>query len=350
MTHLTVSLTAAGSHPAGWRLSPLPPLADIRALREMARTAERIGLDAILLGVPGSTPSDLLQFDPLPLLGALIAATGTIGLSASWSIDFSEPYHVARVFATLDHLAHGRTGWMPLLNTTARLRPCIGKPGSPDDRADYSQRVAEFVDVTRKLWDSWQDQAWAMDKASGMFVDPEKVAPIHHGGAYFKVRGPLNVPRPPQGNPVVLIADPAETALRRVVAENADVVLIRAASQAEAAARTAELRALAGHDIRVLADLLVILDDTTAEAQARAATLDAMATTDLPRFVGTPAQLAEMIAGWSGSCDGFNLLPAVLPYDLDGLAGLETQPPAGASLRDHFRLTRPLSQYEGMPA
>lgn len=337
--NLTLSLTSTGSHPAAWRLSPLPPLTDVRALRQMAATAERAGIDAILLGVPDASASGLPQFDPLPLLGALIAATGTIGLCASWSIDFSEPYHVARVFATLDHLAHGRTGWMPLLSTTGRLRPLIGKAGSPDDPHEYCLRAAEFVDVTRKLWDSWQDAAWVMDKPSGMFVDPAKVTPIHHNGPYFKVRGPLNLPRPPQGHPVVVMRDPADLTLRRFVANTADVVLV------DDAASSQELKAMAGRDLRVLCNLLVILGDTEAAAQARAAELDALCPLDLPRFVGTPARLAAMLRQSLGPCDGFNLMPAVLPIDLDLLSGAVPAPTRATTLRDRFRLARPASQY-----
>jgi alkanesulfonate monooxygenase SsuD/methylene tetrahydromethanopterin reductase-like flavin-dependent oxidoreductase (luciferase family) len=338
---ITLSLTPTGSHPASWRLSPLPPLANARDLRDIAKTAERIGIDAILLGVPGATASDLLQFDPLPMLGALIAATQSIGLCASWSIDFSEPYHVARVFATLDHLSHGRTGWMPLLSTMPRLRPRIGRDGSPDDPTSYCAKAAEFVDITRKLWDSWQDAAWAMDKPSGMFVNPDKVAPIDYHGTYFAVRGPLNVPRPPQGRPVLLMSDPTEPTLRTFVAETADVVLVRDATDASA---------FKVREVRVIVDLLVVLGETEATAQARAEALDAMAPSDLPRFVGTPAQLADRIAALKGVCGGVNLLPAVLPFDLDLLAG--ALPPArkATTMREHFGLRRPASQYERVPA
>src|ERR1700678_927607 len=131
--HLTVSHAGSGYHPASWRVSPTPARPDGAAIQAMGRIAERGKLDGILLGVPVEGPAiaesgraNTMQLDPLPLLGSLIAVTRHIGLGAGWTVDYTEPYHVARVFATLDHLSYGRTAWMVRMFGTDALEPRIG--------------------------------------------------------------------------------------------------------------------------------------------------------------------------------------------------------------------------------
>jgi alkanesulfonate monooxygenase SsuD/methylene tetrahydromethanopterin reductase-like flavin-dependent oxidoreductase (luciferase family) len=300
--HLTLSLRA------GARDAPL--------MQQIARAAEQAKLDAILL------PSGAGQLDPLPLVGSLIAVTRQIGLAAGWTIDFTEPYHVARVFGTLDHLSYGRTAWIAEMFGTERLLPLIGKPPEADDVAGYCARAGEFIDVVTKLWDSWEDEGFALDKVSGMFADPDRVHPINHAGQFFTVRGPLNVPRPPQGNPPLVLCDPPTEQARCFVATTADVIITDDGS----AARCQELRALAnGRDVRVLANL---------------------------RYERTePAQLVERFARCA--CDGFNLIPAA-PDDVEPLldairlaqrAGLFRREYEGTTLREHLKLRRPRSLY-----
>ena len=371
MLHLTVSLSGSGYHPASWRVSRLPPGPGAAELRKMAITAERGKLDAVLFGLPvdgsaGPGKINTLPLDPLPLLGSMIGATRRLGLAAAWTVDYTEPFHVARVFATLDHLSYGRTAWIADMFGTDFLTPRIGKPPEAVGVAGYCERAGEFIDVVRKLWDSWEDAAFALDKASGMFVDPERVHPLHHAGTFFTVRGPLNVPRPPQGYPLLVLHDPTDALGREFAAANADVILSSCESLTQACARSRELRALAtakgrsDDDLRILATIGAVLGATDSAAQRRAAELDAM----LPpavglRFVGTPEGLVELFARWQQerACDGFNLLPAVLPDDLDLLVeavvplaqrrGLFRTDYAGTTLREHFGLKRPPSQYEG---
>ena len=133
--HLTLSLAGSGYHPASWQMSRLPAGPNVRGFQAIARKAEAAGLDAILLGIPvkgpslgGSGRANTMQLDPLPLLGSMIGVTRVSGLAASWTVDFTEPYHVARVFATLDHLSYGRTGWIVDMFGTDALLPLIGKP------------------------------------------------------------------------------------------------------------------------------------------------------------------------------------------------------------------------------
>jgi alkanesulfonate monooxygenase SsuD/methylene tetrahydromethanopterin reductase-like flavin-dependent oxidoreductase (luciferase family) len=363
--HLTVSLAGNGYHPASWRVSRLPSAPDGVAAQRMARAAERGKLDAVLLGLPvdgaaGVSGANCLPLDPLPLLGSLIGVTQRIGLAAAWAVDYAEPFHVARVFASLDYLSHGRSGWIVDLFGAAALAPRIGRPPPPIDIAAYCRQAGEFVDVVRKLCDSWEDAAFVLDKASGTFVDPELVHAIEHDGAFFKVRGPLNVPRPPQGNPVLILHDPQDRAAREFAALTADVVLISCATSMAARERCRELRALAGsRPLRVLANIEIVLGDSEGAARRRAAELDAMLPTHPgPRFVGAPEQLVALFAEWreANACDGFNLLPAVLD-DLDLLvdqavplgqsAGILRTEYTGATLREHFGLARPPSRYEG---
>lgn len=368
--HLIVSLAGAGHHPAAWRPSPLPTGPSAAPLQQMARTAERGRLDAVLLGIPspGTAAGNELStmpLDPLPLLGSLIAVTERIGLAAAWAVDYAEPFHVARVFATLDYLSYGRSAWIADLFQTERLRPRIGKPPETADLNAYLGRAAEFVEVVRKLWDSWEDQAFALDKASGMFVDPGHVHPIEHAGRNFTVRGPLNVPRPPQGNPPLILHDPPGYTSRQFAAATADVILTAPDTLAQACARYRELRSLAaaaGRDpegLRIVVNLSIVLAPSDAAARDRAATLDAMKPPGPGlRFVGTPAGLVDFLATWhhERGGDGFNLLPAVLPDDLDQLVnvaiplarrgGLYRADYTGATLRDHLGLSRPASRYE----
>ena len=363
--HLTASLAGSGYHPASWRYSSLSAQPNAAQFRAMACAAERGRLDAILLGLPVMAPSgagsaNTMRIDPLPLLGSLIAMTRQIGLGAAWTVDYTEPYNVARVFATLDHLSYGRTAWIAAMFGTEALVPFIGRSDAVADPAAYCDRAGEFIDVVQQLWDSWEDEAFALDKASGMFVDPERVYPINHVGSFFSVRGPLNVPRPPQGHPVLVQVDPDTAIGRQLVARTAEVVLTSCSTLSAARERYRELHALAGRragGLRILANVLLVLGDTEAKARQRAAELDASAKADAPRFVGTPEQLAAFLSLWSeaGACDGFNLMPAVLPDDLDHFVDrvipllqqrdLFRSDYTGKTLRDHLGLSRPSSQF-----
>ena len=359
--HLALSLAGSGYHPASWRVSSLPRVPSARAYQSLARSAERGRLDAVLLGIPVEGSLDrvnAMQLDPLPLLGSLIGVTNDIGLAAVWTVDFTEPFHVARVFATLDHLSYGRTAWIADMFNTEPLLPLIGKPRECDDLMTYCARAGEFIDVVKELWDSWEDEAFALDKVSGTFVDPDRVHPINHDDRFFNVRGPLNLPRPPQGNPVLVLRDPPMATARQFVSTVADVILIDGPS----ATRCHELRSLAaGRDVRILANLLCVLDETETAAHERAAMLDEMVTpgTDHARFVGTPAQLVDYFATCQQqrACDGFNLLPAVLPDDVDRIIDaviplarsrrMFRSEYSGTTLREHLGFARPRSLYAG---
>jgi N-acetyl-S-(2-succino)cysteine monooxygenase len=377
--HLTVALAEPGWHPASWRFSSRPA-ARLAPFAEMAETAERAGIDALLLGLPAAPesrrmhPTPRVHLDPLPLLGSLIARTQRIGLAAYWATDMAEPFHVARVLATLDHLSGGRSGWIVGRLPRERLRRAFGQAVALDDAAGWA-RTDEFVDVVGKLWDSWEDGGFAVDQQSGVFADADRVHPIRHEGAHFKVRGPLNVPRPVQGQPVVIWAGADGPEVRAVAAASAELVLAACPSPAEA--RTLrngwrEAASRAGRDpdaVRLMMNVMPILGANPAQAARRAAEADALAEgppavdpdapvpTPAQRFVGTPAEFSAMLAAWieGAACDGFNILPAIAAQDLAILAqevvpmlqqqGLRPHASRDGTLRERLGLARTRSRF-----
>jgi alkanesulfonate monooxygenase SsuD/methylene tetrahydromethanopterin reductase-like flavin-dependent oxidoreductase (luciferase family) len=333
--HLLVSLAAHGWHPGAWRVSGAEAFAGAKPFRTMTQIAEHGGLDAVLLGLP-TTPAalratgriDAIRLDPLPLLGALIGATTHIGLAAFWPGDIAEPYNVARVFASLDHLSGGRTGWITGLAGAEELGGKYRSVALPATAEDAAARLTELIDVTRPLWDSWEDRGFVADQTTGTFADPAHVHPIDHAGRFFTVRGPLNVPRPVQGQPVLFCRDMPQ-ATRQDAAASAEVMLASPTALSEARASRCDWRALAaahGRDpdgLRYVVRVMPILADSETEARRRAAELDELGGLHIYRgaglrFVGTPVQFADLLALWYGAaaCDGFEICPAVLPTDL----------------------------------
>ena len=371
--HLVTSLAAHGWHPAAWRVSGAAGFDGVVPFRAMARTAERGGIDAVLLGLPAVSPAERaggkvegLRLDPLTVLPALIGATERIGLCAYWPGDVAEPYHVARVFATLDHLASGRTGWIAGLEGPAELAQKFQRLDLPTDGPGAAERLVELIDVARQLWDSWEDKGFVVDQATGTFADPERVRPIDHQGRFFTVRGPLNVPRPVQGQPVVLHRDVPSGPAREGAAASAEVVLAISATIAEAKASRSEWRALAANhgraanSLRFVLGVMPILGMSEAAARQRAAELDGLAgagTDPAPRFVGTAEQFVAHLVEWhrADACDGFDILPAVSSPDLDLLVndvvpllrqrGLRPAHYEASTLRGHLGLQRAASRF-----
>jgi alkanesulfonate monooxygenase SsuD/methylene tetrahydromethanopterin reductase-like flavin-dependent oxidoreductase (luciferase family) len=370
--HLFASLAAHGWHPAAWRVSGQAGFEAAAPFKAAAQTAERGGLDAVLLGLPTAPLAvraagrvDGLHLDMLPLLGLLIGATRRIGLCGYWPADVAEPYHVARVFATLDHLAAGRTGWIAGLEGRTELAARVQRPDLPTDGHEAEARLAELIDVARQLWDSWEDRGFVVDQSTGAFADPDHVHPIEHAGRFFTVRGPLNVPRPVQGQPVILRRDVPAGDARLLAAASAEVVLAEPTTIAEAKKQRSDWRSLAarhGRDadsLRYVARVMAILAETEAAATSRAAELDRLAAphAGAARYVGTPQQFAAHLAEWhaSGACDGFDVLPAVLPVDLGLLVdatvpqlrqrGLVRPGYGSATLRGHLGLQRAQSRF-----
>jgi alkanesulfonate monooxygenase SsuD/methylene tetrahydromethanopterin reductase-like flavin-dependent oxidoreductase (luciferase family) len=310
---------------------------------------------------------DGLRLDPLPLLGLLIGATHQIGLCGYWPADVAEPYHVARVFATLDHLANGRTGWVAGLDGSAELAGRFQHPSLPRNESDAATREIELIDVVRQLWDSWEDEGFVVDQSTATFADAGRVHPIEHAGRFFTVRGPLNVPRPVQGQPVILHRDVLPGAARAGIAASAEIVLGEATTMAEAAGDRLDWRTLAARSgrtpegLRYVVRMMPILAETAEAARRRAEGLDELAGGALGaaalRFVGAPEQFAAHLAEWHAAqaCDGFDILPAVQSIDLDFVVdavvpllrqrGLVRSGYEAPTLRGHLGLRRQPSRF-----
>ena len=233
---LGLSMRYLGYHIAAWRHPDVPAggAINFRHFLEVARKAEAEKIDMIFfadgIGVrasdepKGSLARDMknAELEPLTLLAAIGACTSHIGLVATASTTYNEPFHVARKYASIDHISGGRAGW----NVVTSWSQQEAWNFSRDEHMGYEERyerAAEFVDVVRKLWDSWEDDAFIRDKESGIFYEESKLHTPHHKGKHFRVRGPLNSARTPQGRPIIVQAG-ANEAGREIAAQHADVV------------------------------------------------------------------------------------------------------------------------------
>jgi FMN-dependent oxidoreductase (nitrilotriacetate monooxygenase family) len=224
-----------GHHVASWRhpRAEVNAHINIRHYIEIAQTAERAKFDLIFLadsvGVRDAAMEALTRsvqfiahFEPLTLLSALAMATERIGLVATASTTYNEPYHVARKFASIDHISHGRAGWN--LVTSVQLSEALNfNRETILEPAERYGRAREFAQVVTSLWDSWDDDAFVRDKESGLFFEPEKLHWLNHKGPHFSVKGPLNIPRSPQGWPVVVQAGASEEG-KELAAEFAEAI------------------------------------------------------------------------------------------------------------------------------
>lgn len=234
--NLGAFLYPTGHHIAGWRHPAAQADAGInfRHYVELARTAERGKFDMVFMadvnGAGAADPRELYrlatryiaQFEPTTLISGLAAATERIGLVATASTTYNEPYHVARRFASLDHISGGRAGWNLVTSSEPAEAQNFGREPHMAHKDRYG-RAREFAAVVRKLWDSYDDDAFPRDKEAGVFFDPAKLHILNHNGPHFHVRGPLNIPRPPQGHPVIVQAGSSEEA-RDLAAETAEVL------------------------------------------------------------------------------------------------------------------------------
>jgi alkanesulfonate monooxygenase len=218
------------------------------------------------------------SFEPMTLLPALAAVTKHLGLIATGSTTYEEPYHVARRFASLDHISGGRAAWnvVTTSNPNASLNFGIDEQMEHDER--YS-RAREFYDVVTGLWDSWADDAFIRNVESGIYFDPEKMRALDHKGKYFSVRGPLNIGRPVQGWPVIVQAGASEAG-RQLAAETAEAIFASARTLADGQAFYADVKdrmEKLGRDpdhLKVLPGCLVVVGETVEEAQEKRALLD----------------------------------------------------------------------------
>jgi FMN-dependent oxidoreductase (nitrilotriacetate monooxygenase family) len=220
-----------------------------------------------------SSPHYLNRFEPITILSGLAAVTSHIGLVGTLTVSYSEPFNVARQFASLDHLSGGRAGWNVVTSWLGDTAANFSKAEHPAHNVRY-RIAAEHLNVVKGLWDSWEDDAHVADKASGVFVDPDKLHRLDHQGEYFQVRGPLNIKRGPQGQPVIFQAGASDDG-RNFAARNADAIFAAAATLEEGQSYYADVKARAhgfGRDpeqLLVLPGISPIIGETDEEAEAQ---------------------------------------------------------------------------------
>jgi FMN-dependent oxidoreductase (nitrilotriacetate monooxygenase family) len=280
-----------GHHVASWRHPHSQADAGINFEHyvELAQTAERAKMDMVFLAdnisVREAHPDALARsaqyianMEPITLLSALAAVTTRIGLVATASTSYNEPYHVARKFASIDHISHGRAGW----NLVTSGQAADAYNFSRDEHYEHSVRYGrarEFAQVVVGLWDSWDDDAFIRNKESGLFLDPDKKHPLNHKGDWFSVRGPLNVPRTPQGRPVIVQAGGSEDMIQ-VAAEFAEVIFCAPLNLEQGRAFYSELKGrIAQHgrhadEMRIMPGLSPIIGRTEQEAAEKQQHLD----------------------------------------------------------------------------
>ena len=282
-------IMATGHHVAAWRHPDVPadPL-DFATYRRVAQAAEAACFDALFVADSVAAPSDALAshsarsvyFEPLTLLSALSAVTERIGLIATATTSYNEPYHVARKFASLDHLSAGRAGWNLVTSDAAAEAGNFGRSAHIPHGERYA-RAREFQQVVQGLWDSWADDAFVRDKASGVFHHADGVRALEHVGEHFRVKGPLNVARTPQGRPVLVQAGSSEAG-REMAAETAEVVFTAQPSLARAQAFYADLKgrlARYGREpdaLKIMPGVFIVVGQSEAEAQDKAEQFQAL--------------------------------------------------------------------------
>jgi FMN-dependent oxidoreductase (nitrilotriacetate monooxygenase family) len=209
---LNLFIYPGGHHEAAWRYKGSEPqrVFDINYYQELARRAEAAKFDAVFFA-DGPALADNIRYasrfrlEPITWLSAIAAATSRIGLIGTASTTYTEPYNLARLFASLDHISGGRAGWNIVTTSAPQAAQNFGLPEHPPHGERY-ERAKEFLDVVTGLWDSWEDDALVIDPVSGIFADADKIHAIDHVGKHFRVRGPLNTARSPQGRPVYVQA------------------------------------------------------------------------------------------------------------------------------------------------
>ena len=437
---LGVFFNPTGHHVASWRHAESQKDAGINFAHyvEIAQTAERGKFDMIFFADSVSvrrasmealsrSAQYIANFEPLTLLSALSVVTEHIGLTATASTSYNEPYHVARKFASLDHLSGGRAGWNLVTSTQA----AEAQNFSRDDHfghAERYERATEFAEIVQGLWDSWDDDAFVRDVESGTYFTPGKLHELDYEGEHFSVKGPLNVARPPQGYPIIVQAGASEAGIE-ISAKFAEVVFCSPNSLDVAKTYYDKLKAKMAEfgrppeHVKVMPGLSCIIGDSEAEAEEKYEELQSMIHPIVARDIlgtvlghidlspypldgplpeikesnasqstvdelsniakaenltilqlamrvagargkavirGTPASIVDFMKEWfmNYGCDGFNVLPPVLPGGLNDFVGkvvpelqrrgLFRTEYTGKTLRENLGLPRPESRYKNV--
>lgn len=386
--HLSVALSDAGWHPGAWRAPNARPdeLFTGRYWADLVGEAESAALDFVTiddgLGLQRDhllTPDERTDRVRGRLDSALIAnrvapTRRAIGLIPTAIVTHTEPFHTAKTIATLDYVGHGGAGVTLRVDASAADARLFGRRSLPDlasgdlDPAIIDSlftEAADYAEVLRRLWDSWEDDAEIRDGATGRFIDRDKLHYIDFAGKYFSVRGPSITPRPPQGQPPIAMLG-HDSAVNELIGRSADIGFITPRTASDIVSITSEINSarakFVGDDerVRVFVDLAVILGATDEQAARRASRLDELAgaqfVSDAEIFVGTPVGLADRIEEFAtADIAGFRLRPAVLPDDLHSITR-ELVPElrrrkrfrdgyTATTLRGHLGLGRPANRY-----
>jgi alkanesulfonate monooxygenase SsuD/methylene tetrahydromethanopterin reductase-like flavin-dependent oxidoreductase (luciferase family) len=387
--HLAVALDGAGWHPAAWREADARPTDLLTAgyWLDQVREAERGLLDFVtfedglaLQSADPFRPDDRTdqvrgRVDAVQIAARVAPLTKHIGLVPMAIVTHTEPFHLSKAIATLDYVSTGRAGIQVRVSLREHEAKLFGRrsfpPLEPSDPAagplieDAFDEAADYVEVLRRLWDSWEDDADIRDVATGRFVDRAKLHYIDFEGRYFSVRGPSITPRPPQGQPIVS-ALAHQAVPFALVGSSADVGYVTPRDASHAAEIVAEIRraqTAAGREeetVHVLGDLVVFLDEDESTARARKGRLDDLTgsefSSDATVFTGTPAALADRLADWQDAgLTGFRLRPGTLPHDLTAITrglvpelqrrGLFRTAYEGSTLRGLLGLPRPANRF-----
>jgi alkanesulfonate monooxygenase SsuD/methylene tetrahydromethanopterin reductase-like flavin-dependent oxidoreductase (luciferase family) len=356
LLHLAVALDGTGWHPASWREPVARPQELFTAgyWADLVAEAERGLLDFVTIE-DGLGPQSSHFLDPdertdqvrgrldAVLIASRIAPlTRHIGLVPTALVTHTEPFHLSKAIATLDYVSSGRAGVRVQISARPNEAAHFGRrtipsieaydsPGAQELVTDLFDEAADYVEVVRRLWDSWEDDAEIRDAATGRFIDRDKLHYIDFQGKHFSVKGPSITPRPPQGQPLVTALG-HQTVPYRLIARQADVGYVTPHDSGQARAIVAEIRAeqekagRTGELLHVFGDLVVFLDDDPAEAAARRERLDGLAgepyQSDARIFTGTPAQLADLLQEFAEQgLSGFRLRSGVLGHDLPAITG-----------------------------
>ena len=291
---LNLFVHSRGHHEASWRHPKASPLAltDFEFHRALARKAEDAAFDSIFLADTLSMSGEVAHtarswLEPITLLGALAAATSKIGLIATASTTYTEPFNLARQFASLDHISKGRIGWNIVTSWSVAAAHNYGDD-TQVGHAERYRRAEEYMAVAKALWDSWDDDAVLDDRPAGRYAKPGGIRALDHAGAHYKVAGPLNVPRCPQGRPVFVQAGSSETG-RDFAARHAELVFTAQLEKETAQAFYADLKARAaqaGRDpdrVAVLPGFSPLIADTQEEAERLVLELNGLADPEVGR-------------------------------------------------------------------